>query len=313
MKAVFKILVYVLVISCILMSHAFAESPITVKVDGKEVSFTDAAPFVDANNRTQAPLRAIAEALGCKVEWYGKEQKVIIKKDYTDADTLAMWRSYEGEYVTIYEYSRKLDLTIGSNMKILNFYNSLYGEQSLYSGGYKEQEMDTSPIIKDNRTYLPVRYLAEAFGYEVSWDAVTQTVNIISQNSIDGRYISDEVSSFRSMCAIALYKTDYIAVNRDFANVESAKIIFKDGRVVDVTDNFINATDELKEVFAEVDMGMNVEDIAYAGKVEYDFGLEQNQIFQLHVKVNIADKEGNIGYQSYKFYFDVSDGQGGIL
>lgn len=318
MKTSFKVLACIIILSCMLMSHVFAETPITIRIDGKAVNFTDAAPFVDANYRTQAPLRAVAEALGCTVEWINEEQKAVITKDYTDANTLEMWVTYDGEkYIRLYEYSRKLELIIGSNTKILNSYISLYGEQSLYSGGFSEYKMNTSPIAKDNRTYLPVRYLAEEFGYDVSWDELTQTVNIISQNSIDGTYTGNIVSSFTDICAIGLYETDYTAANRDFIGVESAVITFKDGRVVDVTDIFTDAADELKEVlkenFEESPEELGVFDIAYVGKIEYDFSEKENQMFKLKVKVNIADKEGNTGYQTYNFYFNMTEGQGGYL
>lgn len=42
-----------------------------------------------------------------------------------------------------------------------------------------KKEMDTAAFIKDNRTFLPVRAVAEALGCEVDWDAKTQTVTLI--------------------------------------------------------------------------------------------------------------------------------------
>jgi len=39
--------------------------------------------------------------------------------------------------------------------------------------------MDVAPELVRGRTYLPARYVAEALGYTVSWDASTQTVSII--------------------------------------------------------------------------------------------------------------------------------------
>ena len=308
----FKVLAFVVVISCIFMSQGFAESPITVKIDGEEVNFTDAVPYIDENNRTQVPLRAVAEAFGCDVEWDGEKRAISITKDYTDVNTLYMWTYYESDYdgfVTVYEYTRRLGLTIGSNMMTIDSNISLYGEKDLHTGGVSQVEMDTSPILKDNRTYLPVRYVAETFGCEVNWDPSTKTVNITSKNSIDGTYISDHVSMFEDMCAIGLYDTDYTAINREFVNVEKAEIIFKDGRTIDVTDSFIDATDELKEAFTD----WRTHQVAYAGKVEYDFSQDENKIFKLKLKVNVADKEGNIGYQTYVFYFDITDGQGGYL
>lgn len=46
-------------------------------VDG-EVQVLDTKPIIDENNRTLVPLRAIAEALGCKVEWKADTQTIII-------------------------------------------------------------------------------------------------------------------------------------------------------------------------------------------------------------------------------------------
>jgi cobalamin biosynthesis protein CobT len=39
-------------------------------------------------------------------------------------------------------------------------------------------EMDTAAVIKDSRTYAPVRFIAESFGYKVGWDAETSTVTL---------------------------------------------------------------------------------------------------------------------------------------
>ncbi|WP_408609101.1 stalk domain-containing protein [Aminipila butyrica] len=35
--------------------------------------------------------------------------------------------------------------------------------------------------MKDNRTYASVRYLAEAYGYKVTWDQATNTVVLNSE------------------------------------------------------------------------------------------------------------------------------------
>ena len=40
--------------------------------------------------------------------------------------------------------------------------------------------MDTAAFIdeEEGRTYVPVRFLAEAMGYTVGWDEATQTVSL---------------------------------------------------------------------------------------------------------------------------------------
>lgn len=39
-------------------------------------------------------------------------------------------------------------------------------------------QMDVAPVIVNGRTYLPTWYIAEALGYTVLWDAITDTVSI---------------------------------------------------------------------------------------------------------------------------------------
>lgn len=41
---------------------------------------------------------------------------------------------------------------------------------------------DVHPYIKNDRTYVPIRFIAEELGYEVGWDQQTKTVHISSGN-----------------------------------------------------------------------------------------------------------------------------------
>lgn len=103
----------------------------SISVDGKAVDFTDAKPFVDDNDRTQVPVRAVAEMLDCDVDWNGDTKTATITRD-----------------------SGVITLTLGSDIMTVNG---------------KDVKMDTSVIIKDNRTYIPVRFAAEALGLAVEW------------------------------------------------------------------------------------------------------------------------------------------------
>jgi hypothetical protein len=51
------------------------------------------------------------------------------------------------------------------------------GDRTLSANGQTKQ-MDVTPVIKDGRTYLPARWVAEAFGYTVRWNPQVQTVYI---------------------------------------------------------------------------------------------------------------------------------------
>ena len=105
---------------------------VTVKVDSTDVVFPDAQPFVDENGRTQVPIRAVSEMLDCKVDWDDTSKTATITKENGDV----------------------VKVTLGSDVLTVN---------------NKSSQMDTTAIIKDDRTFIPVRFVAEALGLEVVW------------------------------------------------------------------------------------------------------------------------------------------------
>lgn len=120
--------------------NVFAEMPLRIVVDGDRLFFPDAQPFIDSNGRTQVPVRFIGERLGAEVTWDGAAQKAIFEK---------------GE--------KKLVLYIGKKEYELNG---------------KTLQMDTVALLQEGRTFVPARYVAEAFGATVRWDSAIKTVYI---------------------------------------------------------------------------------------------------------------------------------------
>lgn len=118
------------------------ESPaLSVTVNGNAVQWTDAEPFIDENGRTMVPLRAVGDALGLTVDW---------------DNTL-----------------REATFTNGTK----TIYFPIDSTTARTSDGQSIQ-MDTAAVIVNDRTYAPVRYLAEFFGFTVGWDGTTRTVSI---------------------------------------------------------------------------------------------------------------------------------------
>lgn len=105
---------------------------LTIEVNGKTVNFPDAQPFVDENGRTQVPVRAVSELLDCKVDWLQDIKTAVITKS-------------NGDIVKITLYS---DIMTVNDRQI---------------------KMDTSAVLKDDRTFIPVRFTAEALGLTVNW------------------------------------------------------------------------------------------------------------------------------------------------
>jgi hypothetical protein len=127
---------------------------ISVTIDGKLVNFPDAKPFIDANGRTLIPVRFVTEDLGATVEWKEKLQEVYITKNNVNISVRINDR----------------DIIVNNQIKM----------------------MDTKAIIKDSRTYVPIRYVAEALGAKVGWNASTKTVIITTgSNSSTKSYEGD--------------------------------------------------------------------------------------------------------------------------
>jgi len=104
---------------------------LNVTIDNNSVNFTDARPFIDENDRTQLPVRAVMESMNCSVYYDDMTKTVTIK-------------------------GKDVDMTL----KI--------GENTIVVDG-KAANMDTAARIVNDRTYIPARFVAEALGYEVEW------------------------------------------------------------------------------------------------------------------------------------------------
>ena len=110
-----------------------------VQVNGEYV-VNDVAPVLKAA-RTMLPIRLIAEALGADVAWDAAEQKVTITKE-----ELAM---------------------------------EIYIDQPFATVNGEPVQLDASAFIENGRTYLPLRFIAENLGADVTWDAQAQKVTVI--------------------------------------------------------------------------------------------------------------------------------------
>lgn len=137
-------------------------SAISVKVLGEYVAWNEegSVPFIDENNRTLVPLRAVAEAMGLDVEW----------------DAAARTARFSKVEANV---TKQISFPIGSRTARFE----LIADGTVTEGG--EVLMDTQAVIVNSRTYAPVRYLAENFGYVVDWDASTKTVLINTEAVTD--------------------------------------------------------------------------------------------------------------------------------
>jgi len=133
------ILVLALTMVCLLAVAAQAGT-VNIIVNGDTVAFPDAQPYINEDNRTMVPVRFISQQLGGEVSWDEAAQTVNIKY-----------------------YQLAISIPIG--------------DKYAYLAG-KKIELDTSAVIKDNRTMVPLRFVSEALGAKVLYNSTYSSVRI---------------------------------------------------------------------------------------------------------------------------------------
>ena len=123
---------------------AIGSSVLTVEYNGEAITFPDAQPFVDENSRTLIPVRFVAETMGADVSWDSDAQAAVIKQN--------------GITITAPIGSDTISVTKDGNTSTV--------------------KMDTQAVLTNDRTYVPIRYVAESLGAWVSYSDLFTTVQI---------------------------------------------------------------------------------------------------------------------------------------
>lgn len=149
-----------------------AENEITVYVDGSMVAFDQPPVIID--DRALVPIRAIAEAMGAYVD-YDSEQKTV-RIYYCGIDVLM---NIDDPYLDV---------------------NCAY------------IEIDVPPMIINDRTYIPLRALADSLQADVQYDQNSRMILITSYDGFDELYDENGLLFYRGMVADGLpngYGTTY--------------------------------------------------------------------------------------------------------
>ncbi len=122
----------------------FASADIAVNLDGQPLA-TSTAP-VQMNGRTLVPLRDIFEALGAQVNWNAAAQTILATRGTT-----------------------QIGLAINNRTASVN------GAPVM---------LDQAATLINGRTFVPLRFVAEATGAKVDWNGAMQTVSIHTPQAI---------------------------------------------------------------------------------------------------------------------------------
>ncbi|MDD4664095.1 MAG: stalk domain-containing protein [Caldisericia bacterium] len=110
----------------------------TIFVNGKP-SMINAPPFIHVSSgRTMVPIRFVVEPIGGKIDFDSLTQKITILRE---KDEILLW--------------------IGKNTGLVN--NKLVP--------IDKNDITLTPMIRDSRTFLPLRFVSENIGFKVEWNA----------------------------------------------------------------------------------------------------------------------------------------------
>ncbi|MDD4663543.1 MAG: C25 family cysteine peptidase [Caldisericia bacterium] len=114
----------------------------SANVNGKEIPLE--VPPVIVQGRSMVPIRFLSESFGVDVAWYPKTQQVLVQMK-----------------------GKKVLLTIGKKEAVI--------EQNFNK---KTVSLDVPPMIMQNRTLIPLRFVMEVFNATVDWNATHQLIEI---------------------------------------------------------------------------------------------------------------------------------------
>lgn len=123
--------------------RAYEKTP-GFSVDGKAAVFSEVTgfPYITDAGKTMMPVRICLDSIGCEVDWDDSTKTVISRKGDTE-----------------------IDIPTGKNILYVN---------------QKAVVIDTSAVLENGRTYLPLRTVLEAYGYRVDWNGDTRTITASS-------------------------------------------------------------------------------------------------------------------------------------
>lgn len=231
------------------------DNTIRVQLDGEYVDFTDAAGNVVnpeiLNDRTMVPMRKIFEIFKAEINWNGETRTVV-------ATTT----------------EKEITLTIDSDKAKI---------KDLANNEEKELTLDAAPVILNDRTMVPVRFIAESLEKEVGWDADERTVIIIDFDKLE-KELEEKVPLLKEIFELELEAMESFKSTSDI----EGEIVYKD------KEN--KANNEKVEVEGTLELDMNKEkeimmniDLEFSGKGTIYDSLEEAGYKEMEITFLFAD------------------------
>jgi len=261
-KRILVIMLATVLLLLIGVSQSFAEEPIKTFIDGQKINFTN-NPIIE-NGTTLVEFRPIFEKLGLQIGWNEATQTVSGIKDGLD-----------------------IQLQIGSNTATVNGQN---------------KQLSIAPRIINGKTMIPLRFIGEASGKRVDWDAASKSINIKSaienkkyfesiavakvNNDIyhvgDSMVFIDNNNDYYAPIAtllslISIYYNDYVILSEgdnpfikgDIRTKNERKYLFLENKYLNIRDHYLEgyfSNDKGKKYLFSMKPGEEKGIIQYGGR-----------------------------------------------
>ncbi len=210
--------------------------------------FSDAESFI-VNGRTQVPLRFVSNELGYTVNWNGETKTITIAND-----------------------EKTLLFTLGSKFAVLNG---------------KKVELEHQLVVKNNRSFIPLRYTVELFGEKVDYDKETMTA------VIGDDYVSD-----------AFYLVKYYLGEDATTSTKLYNFLKLEGKQDDVITSY-NTETEMKTVIIEELKAVIRQDY----RKKHLSGVTELSRYKENGKYGFIDKSGNkVVKPDFEILYSYKDG-----
>lgn len=130
-------------------------TPVAVVINGETLQ----QPGFVSGNWTLVPARGVFEAMGATVQWDPRTRRIVIER-----------------------YGKTVVLTIGAPAA------DIFDQRKSAASAHIAVPLDIPPPIFEQQAFIPLRFVAEAFGAEVRWDGVAGAVFITISDNPDARF-----------------------------------------------------------------------------------------------------------------------------
>lgn len=196
------VFLFVIILCTGLFMCAYAENAIKLFINGNEVA-CDVSPCI-INDRTMVPARVVFENFGAAVNWNAAESEVKILSGTTD-------------------------ITFKINSK-----NAYVNGESV--------TLDSAPVISNDRTLIPIRFVSEKLGYNVNWNGEKRYVMIESPKTNTPVIHKVETSDEKSYQSITITADTSLTPRVSTAESPYRLILDFDGVKIDGKDVNLNVT-----------------------------------------------------------------------